>query len=172
MEASGLLRVTPRVMIVRPYSGRMRSRVSALLRQAGLPIDDATTIPRGTSDDDAIAQIMAARPNVLVVPFNAHRDDHGELLDGLTLCRRLAETPGAPEAPVLMAVTQMAAANLRLASSSGEHAEAHRALIEQRILVLVEDELDDADAAARVIAHLRRAGLRLTGPVPAPEEPG
>lgn len=159
------LSIGPRVLVVRPYAARIRGRVFAVLRQAGLDVDHATTIPRGTPDADAIARIVQAQPDVLVVPFNAHRDPQGEALDGLTLCRRLFETPGAPEAPVLMAVTRMAAANLRLMASSGEHAAAHRELLEHRILVLSADEVDDAEAPARVVAHLRRAGVRPGAPL-------
>lgn len=162
--------VLPRVMLVRPYGARVRERVYSLLRRVGLPVDDGIRIPVGTPDAEAIAQIVQAQPEVLVVPFNAHRDSHGERLDGLTLCRLLAQTPDAPAAPVLMAVTQMSAANLQLMTSSGEHAAAHRELLAHRILVLTEDEVDDPDAPARVIAFLRRHGVRPGPPLPPPPD--
>ncbi len=151
---------TMRIVVVRPYRARMRSRVFAALEQAGLKMDGATEIPQGTPDDETRERIVQADPDVLLVPFHAHRDAQGNRLDGLTLCRLLHETATAPSAPVLMPVTRMAMASLRLMSVSGPHAALHRTLLDGKILTLADDEVDLAPTPARIMAHLRRHGVR------------
>ena len=93
------------------------------------------------------------------MPFHAHRDPHGERLDGLTFCGRLAQAAAVPPLPVLMPVSRMAAANLRLTSHSGEHADLYEELLRTRILVLEDEALDDPDTPARVLDHLRAHGV-------------
>ncbi|MEM7154341.1 MAG: hypothetical protein AAF799_15955 [Myxococcota bacterium] len=147
-------------MIVRPYLHRVRGRVFNLLHQAGIGTDGAAEVATGTSDEEAIAAVVAAQPDVLLIPFHAHHDEAGEQLDGLTLCRRLGEVGSVAGIPVLMPVTRMAAASLRLMSVTGEHASVHRELLTTRVLVLADEALDDPVTAARVLTHLRSHGVR------------
>ncbi|MCX4242847.1 PleD family two-component system response regulator [Paraliomyxa miuraensis] len=143
-------------MTVRPYWSRIRTRMVAMMDRAGLYVDEDLKVENGTPDEDAIQQILDTDPDVLLVPFNAHRDAEGKPLDGLTLCRRLSETTGARPLPVLMPVSSMGAAILRLMSTTGVHAAAYADLLADRILVLEEDTLDDPEVPARVVAHVRR----------------
>lgn len=159
--------VAPQVVVVRPYTTRLRRRVWDMLRQAGLDMDEALQIPATTSDHEAVALVLETRPDALLVPFHAHRDPDGTPLDGLTFCRRLAQTPGARPLPVLMPVSRMAAANLRLSSHAGEHAALHTELLETRILVLEDEVLEDPDTPARVVDHLRAHGVFVGSPGPA-----
>lgn len=156
-----VLGLGPRLMVVRPYLARVRTRVFALLRSAGLDPADALRVEMGPPDDEAIAAIIEADPDVLLVPFHAHRDAEGNRLDGLTLCGRLHETAGASLAPVLMPITPMASASLRLMAGSGERAALFTELLERRILVLPEDEVDEHETIPQVMAFLRRHGIRL-----------
>lgn len=159
MEAVGA--TGPRVMVVRPYLARVRTRVFALLEAVGLDPSVALQIDIGTPDDEAIAAIIEAKPDVLLVPFHAHRSPNGDRLDGLTLCGRLHQAEQTPGAPILMPITPMSAANLRLMTGSGDRAQLYRELLERRILVLPEDEVDDEETIPRVMAFLRRHGVRL-----------
>ncbi len=151
----------PRVLVARPYPTQLRARMFDVLRGIGLDMDSATIVPSGTSDEEAIATIVKTAPEVLLVPFNAHRDADGGMLDGLTLCGRLARHPDAPAMPVIMPVSRMAAANLRLSSSAGEHAELYAELLRTRILVFEDEQLDEPDAPRRVRTHLRQHGVVL-----------
>ena len=60
-------------------------------------------------------------------------------------------------------ITPMASASLRLMTSSGERAELYGELLGRRILLLPEDEVDEAGTIPRVMAFLRRHGVRLGG---------
>ena len=147
-------------MIVRPYLPRVRGRVFELLHQTGIGTDGAPQVEAGTSDEVAIAAVVAAQPDVLLVPFHAHHDARGDRLDGLTLCRRLRDEGSVAGVPVLMPVTRMAAASLRLMSVTGKHASVHRELLQRRVLVLPDEQLDDPVTSGRVLAHLRSHGVR------------
>ncbi|MEM9455954.1 MAG: hypothetical protein AAGF11_17370 [Myxococcota bacterium] len=151
--------VAPTIVVVRPYTTRLRRRVWAMLRHAGLDMDQALQIPSTTPDEEAVAQIISARPDLLLVPFNAHRDPDGAPLDGLTFCRRFTQTPGTRPLPILMPVSRMAAANLRLSSHAEPHAKIYAELLQTRIMILEDDQLDDPKTPARVVDHLRAHGV-------------
>lgn len=151
----------PRVVVVRPYPTRLRDQMWDVLRGVGLAMDEAEIIPSGTTDQDAVAQVHALDPDILLVPFNAHRGPDGERVDGLSFCRRLAQATEGFRTPVVMPVSRMAMANLRLQSSSGEHAALIRELLDQRILAMEAEGLGEPDAQERVVMHLRRHGIRV-----------
>ena len=156
---------SPTMMVVRPYHSTMRTRVFALLESAGLCSAGAQRVEPGTPDDDALAAIVEARPDVLLIPFHAHRDQAGNRLDGLTLSGRLHLLPDAPQAPILMPITPMASASLRLADSKAangitlevERLQRQRRLLAQRRIVAA---LHDAEHRAfRPLAKGRLAAL-------------
>lgn len=160
--------VGPTIVVVRPYTTRLRRRVWAMLRQAGLDMDEALQIPSTTPDEEAVAQVINVKPDLLLVPFNAHRDPGGTPLDGLTFCRHLTQTPGTRPLPILMPVSRMAAANLRLSSHAKPHAELYAELLRTRILVLEDDDLEDPKTPARVVDHLRAHGVFVGSAAPSP----
>jgi len=161
VDGSWALQEGTRVLIVRPYPTRMRTRVFTLLHSAMLDMNSGRQIPAGTSDADAIEGIMETKPDVLLVPFHAHRDAQGQRLDGLTLCGKLYGILGASPIPVLMPVTPMAGASLRLMTHTGKHADLYRDLLERHILLVPDGEVDEHETIPRVVAHLRRHGVRL-----------
>lgn len=62
------------VTVVRPYGPSIRGRVFALLERAGLVIREADVIPKGTSDESVIERLGRKVPEILLIPFHAHRD--------------------------------------------------------------------------------------------------
>jgi len=153
--------IAPRVLVARPYATSLRDRVSSVLTKIGLDIEGGELIPSGTPDDEAIEAIVASRCDVLLIPFNAHRGPDGNLLDGLTLCRRLTAHPQASSRPVLMPVSRMAAANLRLTSHAGEHASHNTELLDTQILVIEDDDVEEVETTKRIRDHLRTHGIRV-----------
>jgi len=78
------------VTVVRPYGRSIRQRVFALLERAGLVVQEADVIPKGTSDESVLERLRERPPEILLIPFHAHRDEHGESLNGIAIAERLA----------------------------------------------------------------------------------
>ncbi|HJL20426.1 MAG TPA: hypothetical protein RMH99_32465 [Sandaracinaceae bacterium LLY-WYZ-13_1] len=138
-----------RLVVARPYTARIRSRVFGILERCGLRPADDDVLPAGLSDDEVLARLEPSTGLVLLIPFHAHRDARGQTLNGLDLIRRLREErPGFERTPVLCPIS-----NVGLAAASLMLSRYDEALFE-RVLFLHEDELDDADAERTVRAFL------------------
>ena len=142
------------VSVVRPYGRQIRERVFALLERAGLSPREQDVIPKGTDDEQVVATLRRLRPDVLVIPFHAHRDGHGETVNGLDLIERLLEeAPELSSLPILMpaSMTALPAAHLRLSPL------APRPLPERvrsRILLIDESDLDAPGLADAIRDHV------------------
>src|SRR5260370_20318087 len=99
------------VVAVRPYGERMRGRVFAQLRAAGLHVGSDDVIADGTSDGDVIARLRERAGCVLLIPYHAHHDvNGGSELTGLDLAQRITrELPALRDVPILMPVSVYAA---------------------------------------------------------------
>ena len=143
-----------RVSVVRPYGRQIRERVFALLDRAGLSPREEDVIPKGTDDEQVVATLRRQRPDVLVIPFHAHRDGRGETVNGLDLIERLLEeAPELSSLPILMpaSMTALPAAHLRLSPL------APRPLPERvrsRILLIDESDLDAPGLADAIRDHV------------------
>ena len=104
-----------RVCVVRPYSRRIRERVFEVLGRAGLDMASAEIIPPRTGDDRCLAQLRGGEWNALLIPFHAHRDSLGSLINGASLVARLrTEVPRLRHVPILMPVSQLGMSSLTL----------------------------------------------------------
>ena len=144
-----------RVVVARPYDRRIRERMFESLNRAGLEIDARDVIAGGTPDPEVSERLSASGAYVLLVPFHAHRDSGGQVVNGLDFLRYLSETkPGAVRRPILMPISSagMAAASLML-TKSGQPGDLDDELT-QRVLFLPEAELDDPGLARRIRVHV------------------
>lgn len=135
-----------RVMVVRPYGARVRTKAFALLEKADLVVDEGDVITDGTPDAEAVRIATTARRRVLLVPFHAHADRAGQPVDGLGFVRALVTAAPHRDLRVLMPVSRFGAATVALAQDKGE--------VPACVLVLPEDELDRPETVARVRAHV------------------
>lgn len=132
-----------RVSALRPYSARIRSRVFAALAKLGAEV--TTAAEAGATNDEAVAAARRAIADVLLIPFHAHRDHRGELVDGLSLISRIrAEVPEHAHTPIVCPISDvgLAAAGL-MAARVDESAFAG-------VLLLHEDDIAKGDLAQRL----------------------
>lgn len=143
------------VTVIRPYGLSIRQRVFALLERAGLAVRSADVVPKGTTDEDVIHLLKGRPPEILLVPFHAHRDGRGEIVNGLDLLERLAGSVPLERVPVIMPVSAMAlpAAHLKLSPSSAQPFDVN---LRSNVLLLDESELDHPESVAAVVQHVRR----------------
>jgi hypothetical protein len=134
-----------RLVVVRPYPARIRSRVLRVLEEAGLRAASEDVLPAATPDDEVLHALRPAPGLVLLIPFHAHRDREGGSVNGLDLIRRIREeVPALERTPIVCPISDvgLAAAGLMLTRLD-------EALF-ARVLFLYEDELDD-DGIERVV---------------------
>lgn len=146
------------VTVVRPYGPSIRGRVFALLERAGLVIREADVIPKGTSDERVIERLGKKVPEILLIPFHAHRDEHGEDVNGIAVAERLtAALPSLALVPILMPASTVAlpAARLKL-SPLGHHPLSDD--LRARILLLDESALDREETVAAILRHVHGTG--------------
>lgn len=148
------------VTVVRPYGDAVRVRVFALLERAGLRIRDENVIPPRTSDEEVIERLRGRRPEVMLIPFHAHRDADGAVVNGIDLVDKLMrELPELVGTPVLMPVSLVGLAGARLRLS----ATATTPLPEEvraSVLLLDESRLGEEGLAEVVTEHVENVGRR------------
>ena len=135
------------VAAVRPYSRRIRSRVFRILDDLGAEVQ--TVAPAGEPDLATIEAVRRSAANVLLVPFHAHKDRHGQLVHGLDVIRAVRQrVPRHAATPVICPISRvgMAAAGL-LSSRIDEPLDP--------LLLLEEEHLSAADLPARIERFLR-----------------
>ena len=145
------------VTVVRPYGPRIRQRVLALLERCGLVVLEADVISKGTSDERVIERLRERPPEILLIPFHAHRDARGAGLNGIALAAAL---PGPASVPILMPASAVALPGARLRLSPlAPHplSDALRA----RILLLDEGTLELPATVAAILRHIRDLGTPL-----------
>lgn len=146
------------VTVVRPYGPSIRQRVFALLERSGLVVRDADVIPKGTSDESVIEKLRERPPEILLIPFHAHRDERGEDVNGIAVAERLAAAlPSLAGVPILMPASTVALPGARLKLSPlGPHPLSDE--LRARILLLDESALDQPGTVAAILHHIRDAG--------------
>jgi hypothetical protein len=138
--------------IIRPYSQKIRARITAALRLVGYDIEGAFVLPRGTTDREVLSELSSRpAPRGLLIPFHAQEDAQGNHTDGLSLLLELRRSlPWFVGIPAVMPVSQVGHAGYLLRA---------KALNAQRLpayLAVFEPELDDTPALA---ARLRATGF-------------
>jgi len=140
-----------RIVALRPYSARIRSKVFTTLATLGARVK--TAVEEGATDDEALKSARRAEADVLLIPFHAHRDWTGALVHGLGLIERLrAEIPAHASTPILCPISMvgLAAAGLLSARLDGPMLD--------RVLLIREDELDEADLPELIERFLLESG--------------
>ena len=140
---AGLPMSNVRVAAVRPYGRRIRSRIFGALESLGARVD--ILVEPQSTDAEALAAVRGTDAHVLLIPFHAHRDKRGELVNGVELIGRIrADVASHRATPVLCPISGvgLAAAEL-MATRVGERLLANT-------LFLRADELD-ADGIRRTI---------------------
>lgn len=139
---------------VRPYRRGIRDKVFELLERVGCFIREEDVIVAGTSDEDAVRRVVSAMPRILLVPFHAHRDAEGRMLDGMSFLRALADASGADfRWRVVMPVSGQGAASLALTRSGSTMLLEPE--VESAILTLEESQLADPATESRLERFLR-----------------
>ena len=141
-----------RVGALRPYSARIRSRVFATLDALGAEVE--VLAPAGASDDQAMQAVRRANVDVLLVPFNAHRDAAGGNLNGLSLIERIRSDPSYNRVPILCPISNVGLAAADLATSRRKD-DGFSA-----VLFLREDELSSPNLVQTIAEFLREHGIR------------
>jgi len=100
---------TKQLIIIRPYRAFIRQRIVAVLNQLGYAAEAAVLIPAATPDDVVLSQLETmAVPQALLMPFHAHQDTQGTLVDGLALMLKIrTRFPAWAKTPVVMPVSQV-----------------------------------------------------------------
>ena len=154
------------VTVVRP-GAEVRDRLVRLLRQAGLEVGDDDVLPAAWSDDQILAALRERRSRLLVVPFRQPAGA-GPRANGIDLLQRLErEAPDVARAPIVLPVTVFGAGAVKLLLGEANLDETLTRETRHRILVVPEEELEQARVAELVRLHLRLHG----GPTPAPTPP-
>ena len=147
-----------RVTAVRPYDSRIRRRVFAVLERAGLVIEESDIVPKGTSDADVLQMLRDRPPGILLIPFHAHRDDHGANINGVAFAERLAAVlPSLSEIPILMPASTVALPGAELMLSPFNPRPLSDDL-RSRILLLDESALDQPETVAAIRHHVGEVG--------------
>jgi hypothetical protein len=140
---------SPVLVLVRPYHASIRDRVVALVEALGIASEPQLLIPRGTPDQDVLAQLAQfnAPPAAMVVPFHVHADTQGGRVDGLVLLQKLRRAhPSWVNVVTLMPVSQASRPGFMMASQALDTA------TWPRFFVVHEEELDDV---AKLVQRLK-----------------
>lgn len=145
------------VTVVRPAAD-VRERLLRLLRQAGVAVADDDVLPAAWSDDETLAALRERRSRLLVVPFRQPAGA-GTRSNGIDLLQRLErEAPEAARAPVVLPVTVFGAGAVKLLLGDANLDETLTRETRHRILVVPEEELEQARVAELVRLHVRLHG--------------
>ncbi len=142
---------TLRVGALRPYSARIRSRVFEALDTLGAEV--AVLAPASSTDDEALRAVRRAEFDVLLIPFNAHRDSTGDGVHGLTLIERLRSEASYAEVPIICPISDvgLAAADLVTSRRDGDGFSG--------VLFLREDDLNSPSLVQAIAEFLRKQGI-------------
>lgn len=142
------------VTVVRP-SADLRERLLRLLRDAGLEVAEDDVLPPAYDDDQTVAALRERRSRLLVIPFRQPASRGGRH-NGIDLLQRLErEAPEVARAPILLPVSVFGAGAVKLLLGEANPDETLTRETRHRILVLQEEELDQAQAAQLVRMHVR-----------------
>ena len=130
-------------------------KVFRVLTVAGLDMEQAEIITPGTTDERVLWKLSKNPAEVFLIPFHAHRDTAGQLVNGLALVLRLdRELPELRRIPILMPISTMGMSAAEVMLSRGPE---HGGLTDEvrgRILFIPEATLDDDTLPARVREHV------------------
>lgn len=147
---------TKSVVVVRPYGQSIRDRVYELLARAGLDMPNAHVLEKHTPDDEVVAQLLRRRYQALLVPFHAHRDRDGVLVNGLNVLNLLAgRDRSLASIPIFMPISNMGLSAAKLMLSRDSDAGGLDDSLRGKVLFMPESELDDPLLRRNVVAHTK-----------------
>lgn len=139
------------VIPLRPYTLRLRERVFHCIRSAGLDILDQALVPSGTSDEEIVALLRQHSVAPLLIPFNAHRTDGGDVLTGAEMVERIdKDLPAWRQVPILMPISMFGASAAILRLAQMPDASRHR------VLAFFEEDLNDPELPTRIRLHIQK----------------
>jgi len=117
-------------------------------------MDGAHIIPPKTSDDEVLRELRGTAARTLLVPFHAHRDAAGVLVNGLEILQRLDdECPAHRESVMFMPISAMGMSSVTLMLSRDTESDGLAEQVRKRTLFMPEEELDRPGMSARVREH-------------------
>ncbi len=141
-------------ILVRPYGTHLRQRVLHLLKRAEVEVHDQNVIPMGLPDAEVLRELKNRTASALIIPYHAHRDQAGNEVNGVDLGERiLAELHQFADTPILMPASAVAlpAIWLRMSPMSPHPISKE---MQNRLLLLDEDQLETAETLTATIKHL------------------
>ena len=134
--------------VVRPYEAFLRERVFAFLGELGYEAGEGLVVPCETADEDAADWASTTPMDLLLLPYNKHRDVTGSFVDGVGVAMRLAHDFAERRVPIVMPVTTFsyrASFHRRIEELDDKRPDLTRCLV-----VLPEAELGSPDLSRRI----------------------
>lgn len=80
------------ICVIRPYHDAVRVKVFEALSELNIDMDSACIFAKGTPDDEIVAELTLLRPepDLLLIPFHAHNDHTGNMVNGVDTLKRIA----------------------------------------------------------------------------------
>jgi hypothetical protein len=94
-------------MPIRPYAVHIRERVFSLLESLGFSVERERFIPSKLSNREVRRRLEQIEAELLLIPFNAHRDSDGQPVNGLEVLALVAQVPALAEVPIVMPLSPM-----------------------------------------------------------------
>ena len=147
-----------RATVVRPHEESMQLRLLQLVRQAGLEADTTDVVARERSEDEVVAELRQKPARLLVIPFR--QPGRAETrVTGIELLQRIErELPETARLPVLLPVTVFSAGRVKLTLGESNPDETLSQTTRHRILMVLEDELEEPRTVELLTMHLRIHG--------------
>lgn len=124
-------------VVVRPYSTHIRDRIVALLKRVNIEVEIDEVLTGPIPDEDAVHHLLEKKVDVLLIPYHALKDKHGEFTTGLNLVRKLRTQSKYKRTPVIMPVTRLQAPGFSMRFEDG--------IDSTQLFVIKESDLDDVD---------------------------
>ena len=147
--------MTTKLLIVRPHVHSIRERVLKFLTSVGVDTRDPVVLPAGTPNKVVIDTIAAGSFGALLIPMHAHRSEQGDLLDGLSLARRIDAEAVQEGVPIFMPATAFGTSTLELALARGPESGGLSEHLRARLIPLPLDHLQERALVLDVAARLR-----------------
>lgn len=145
---------------VRPEARALRERISGFLESIGYRLGSGLSLDPRTPDEEAALWADQVDVDLLVLPYHLHRDQRGQMVDGIGVALLLGDKYEA-RIPILMPVSAYslkAGFNPRL-----EILREKRPLVARSVVPMTEHDI----GSTRIVAQLRRV-VGSPGSIPAP----
>ena len=151
----------PSVAVVRPYFESLRAQVFDVLGRAGIEMDRAQVLERGSSDEQALRWLGALDPDVVLLPFHPHRDDSGRHVDGIELAFEIGRAFGERCPAIIVPVSMASAPAAGLVRARAVASDSVNRSTNEKILLVHQRDLQAGPVEVRALVtsvrdHLRR----------------